>query len=213
MTAGPYGPGTPARTRRARVVVVRGLGAALATLVVAAGAAACGIPAEEEPHSVVPPPPFQSTSPAPPSEGTVSGAAAIFLCLTRDDHLVRVPRQIEDDPTPEALLAELATGATAAEKEQGLDSELTGIAANDGPVTIENRIATVTLGEGLAGISPASQLFAYGQIVCTLDLHPAIDGVFFSRDGQRLAVPRGDGTSTEGMLTAGDYETLLEPPA
>src|SRR5690606_14131814 len=107
------------------------------------------------------------------------------------------------------LLADLVAGANEAEREQGLRSAVAGLTSLS-LATIQNRTATVAIGESLEGLAFDNQLLVYAQIVCTLDAHPAIDGVYFSRDGERVSVPRGDGTQTGGMLTEADYRALME---
>jgi hypothetical protein len=133
------------------------------------------------------------------------------LCLARDNRLVRVTRPVDRTPTPAELLADLSAGANESERAQGLHSVVAGLTALS-MVGIENRVATVTIGENLEELAFDNQLLVYAQIVCTLDAHPSIDGVFFSRDGERVSVPRGDGTQTRSVLTATDYEALVETP-
>jgi hypothetical protein len=191
---------------------VRGwLAAGLAALVVAAGAGACGIPIDDSPEPVDFPPQYQSpTTTSPPPETTSSGQLMALLCLTRDQRLVPVDRPVETQQSAGELLADLIGPVTEAESQQGLTSALAGIRGL--MVTrIDNGIAEVAVGDSLDGIN--NQLLIYGQIVCTLDAHPAVDGVWFSRDGQPLPVPRGNATVTEEVLTADDYIDLLEPAA
>ncbi|MBX6722320.1 MAG: GerMN domain-containing protein, partial [Dactylosporangium sp.] len=155
-------------------------------------------------------PQYRTLTPAPlatPEAGTVEET----LCLTRENRLVRVTRPVDRAPTPAELLAELTAGANDREREQGLQSAVAGLTSLS-MASIDNRIATVAIGESLEGLAFDNQLLVYAQIVCTLDAHPAIDGVFFSRDGERVSVPRGDGTQTGRMLTEADYKALLEPP-
>jgi len=182
----------------------------LAAIAVAALVAGCGVPTDPRPQPVTPPPQYRTLTPAAPATPE-AGTVETTLCLTRGNNLVRVTRPVDRAPTPEELLAELTTGASESERAQGLQSAVAGLTSL-AMERIENRIATVAIGEGLEGLAFDNQLLVYAQIVCTLDAHPAIDGVYFSRDGEQVSVPRGDGTQTRRMLTDADYEVLLEPP-
>jgi hypothetical protein len=190
---------------------VRGrLAAAAAALVLAASAGACGIPVDDSPEPLDFPPQYQSpTTASQPPETTIFGQLAAILCLTRDQQLVPVERPVESQPSASVLLADLAAPVTEEESQQGLSSALAGIRGLS--VAIDSGIAEVAVGDSLDGITGNNQLLIYGQIVCTLDAHPAIAGVWFSRDGQPLPVPRGNATITEEVLTADDYADLREP--
>jgi Sporulation and spore germination. len=192
--------------RRWTAGLVAGLATGLAA--VAALVAGCGVPADPRPQPVTPPPQYRTLTPAPLATQE-AGTVEATLCLTRGDRLVRVTRPVDRAPTPAELLAELATGANEREREQGLQSAVAGLTSLS-MAGIENRVATVAIGESLEGLAFDNQLLVYAQIVCTLDAHPAIDGIFFSRDGERVSVPRGDGTQTGRMLTDADYEILVE---
>lgn len=196
----------PTADRPARRLLV----AALMALAGTGTLAGCGIPADPKPHAVTPPPQYESLTPAPPPT-LETGTVEETLCLTRELRLVRVSRPVDQTPTPEVLLADLSAGANDEERAQGLQSAVAGITTLS-VSGIENRIATVAIGESLEGLAFDNQLLIYAQIVCTLDAHPAIDGVYFSRDGERVSVPRGDGTQTQNVLTSDDYTALLEEP-
>jgi spore germination protein GerM len=139
------------------------------------------------------------------------GGQTEVLYLTRDSALVRVVRSVNAQPTIEQLVAHLTGGPTSEEQALGLASTLTAPSIVEG-VTIDNGIITVALGDGLDGLAGSAILLAIGQIVCTLDAHPDVEGVIFTRDGERRAVPRGDGSTTEEPVTAEAYESLLESP-
>jgi hypothetical protein len=158
------------------------------------------------------PPQYRNTSSTGPPPLTASGQTTALLCLTRDQSLVRVPRPVETPPTPAELLADLTVPATEAESQQGLTSALAGIRGLS-VSKIEDGVAEVSVGDSLEGITGSTLLLIYGQIVCTLDEHPAISGIWFSQDGQRLQVPQGNTAVTDEVLTADDYVELLEASA
>lgn len=186
---------------------------AVVALGLVAGLTACGIPVDAGPEPLDFPPQYQNSSATatPQPETQASGELSAVLCLTREQQLVPVTRSVEMMPSPAELLRDLIAGATETEsQEQGLNSALVGFST----ITVagtENGVAEVAVGDGLDGITDSTRLLIYGQIVCTLDAHPEIDGVWFSRDGQRLSVPQGNAISTDAVLTADDYAALLEP--
>jgi hypothetical protein len=188
--------------------------AAVLVLGLAVALGGCGIPADGEPHPIQPPAPYggnSATAPSEPSpEPTASGTQVEVIYLTRGDSLARVVRPVESRPTINDLIAHLTQDPTAEEQAKGLVNNLTvpSVIVN---ATIQGGIVTVALGEGLDVLTGRTNQLAYGQIVCTLDAHPDVTGVVFTRDGEPQAVPRGDGSSSDGPLTIADYETVLEP--
>jgi hypothetical protein len=206
----PAVPGSPAaaRPRTATRARRRWRTAGLLGVVLTAVLAGCGVPADPRPLPVTPPPQYRTLTPAPPPTPEGGGVEEV-LCLARDQHLTRVTRTVDRPLSPEELLADLVAGANESERAQGLQSVVAGLTSLS-LESIRNRVATVAIGESLEELAFDNQLLVYAQIVCTLDSHPAIDGVFFSRDGEQVSVPRGDGTQTRGMLTATDYSQLME---
>lgn len=79
---------------------------ALALVALLAG---CGIPAEESPRTVQPPPgPFQRSA---PSEATApAGPATETLCLVRDNRIIPVPRRADRPATIQDQLRDLFGG-------------------------------------------------------------------------------------------------------
>jgi hypothetical protein len=185
----------------------------LLVLVLAAGLSSCGIPTDGEPRTIVPPAPYQDLASTPPPvptpSVTPSGTQMEILFLTRASSLVEVTRTVNERPSIATLIAHLTEGPTTAEQEEGLGSTLTAPAVLNG-YTIDGGLVTVALGDGLDGLSPTANLLAIAQLVCTLDAHPDVTGVVFTRAGERRPVPRGDGSSTEDPVTAADYQSLIE---
>lgn len=192
---------------------IRGwIAAGLAAVVVAAASAACGVPIDDSPEPLEFPPQYQSPTSTTQPPLTASGQTTAILCLTRDQSLVQVPRPVDTPPSPAELLADLIGPTTEAESQEGLTSALAGIRGLT-VADIADGIAEVAVGDSLDGITGNNLLLIYGQIVCTLDEHPAISGVWFSQDGQRKQVPRGNTSVTDEVLTAEDYVELLEASA
>ncbi|MEV6816188.1 GerMN domain-containing protein [Micromonospora sp. NPDC051296] len=187
--------------RAARTV----LAAALLTLI-----AACGVPAEDRPRTVTPPPgPFPHTATAAPTAAE-TGAVTEMLYFTRDDRLVPVIRRIDQVPTLDALLQDLVAGPTPAERDDGLTSALPGALSNAVVELVDGR-ARVTVGPAAADTGRSDELLAYGQLVCTLTARTDVEAVFFVRDGVPLRVPRADLSLSSDPLTAADYAVLISP--
>jgi hypothetical protein len=188
---------------------------ALGALVIAVLAllGACGVPAEEDPHAVVLPPPYGETATSPaPAPTTDDGPLTKVLYLIRDGRLVPVVRPVETMPPLMDLLEDLAAGPVDAERQQGFTSALAAGTPIVDDVELVGGLATVALTEtGLEGLTGPTQQLAIAQIVCTLDAREDVTGVVFARAGQQFPVPRGDGAQTDAQLTIADYESLLEP--
>ncbi|MGY0236711.1 GerMN domain-containing protein [Longispora urticae] len=111
-------------------------------------------------------------------------------------------------PTAETLLRDLVAGPTTTEVEAGLARALWG-----GSVITRVRVtdgqAVVTVTAALDAVSRNDEILAFGQVVCTLTAREDVNGVVFTRDRQRIAVPRGDAFLSQGPLTAADYTSLI----
>lgn len=57
-------------------------------------------------------------------------------------------------------------------------------------------------------IAPGDQVLALGQIVLTLTGLPGVGRVRFEIDGESVATPLPDGTSTEDSVSREDYRSL-----
>ncbi|SCL13506.1 Sporulation and spore germination [Micromonospora nigra] len=182
----------------------RRAGAVVALAVVLAG---CGVPAEDVPRAVTPPPgPFPYTATAAPTPET--GRVVETLYLVRDARLVPVTRRVDSVPAAGALLRDLLAGPTASERDDGLTSALPGAVSAVG-VEISGGLARVAVAPAGAEAGRSDEVLAYGQIVCTLTARADVDAVTFLRDGAALAVPRADGALSAQPLTAADYAELV----
>lgn len=181
--------------------------AGVAGLFVAALAAGCGVPVEdtarevEQTGNTAPPP-------APTPAAAASGPITEKLYLLSDGHLVAVERKVPTQPDAQQLLADLLAGPITAEQEAGYTSALTGTTAINSATDAAGS-ATVELSTALEGTGRSDDVLAFGQLVCTLSSRPDINQVMFTRQGQRVGVPRGNGALTEDPLTCSDYTNLL----
>ena len=185
---------------------VRARAALVASLLVLT---ACGVPAQDEPHTVgLPRRPLDTASSAA-GAGPV-GEVAQVLCLVQDNRLTQTVRRIDSAPDPQRHLDQLVAGPTAAEQRRGLSTAL-AVTALTVSLPAGSTTATVEVGEAEEGAARSDEVLAYGQIVCTLTSRPDIAAVVFVRAGQPLQVPRGDGTLSSGPLRAADYRSLIGP--
>lgn len=170
--------------------------------------AGCGVSAEPAPREVTPPHgPFPAATSAPPVTAE-SGSVVQRLCYVRDDTLVVVKRRTPTLPTPREQIELLLDGPLDTERDDRLTSRLTGVnVVTD--VRVADGEATVAVGERLAGTGRNDEVLAFGQIVCTLTSRDDVDRVTFVQGGQRLGVPRADGSLSTGPLTAIDYAAMV----
>ncbi|GGM64294.1 hypothetical protein GCM10011608_57090 [Micromonospora sonchi] len=172
--------------------------------------ASCGVPAEDLPRAVTPPPgpfPYQATATPTVAE---TGAVTELLYFSRDDRLILAIRRVDQVPTVEAQLGNLLAGPTSAERDDGLTSALPG-AFSHAVVELVDGQARVTLATADAETGRIDEPIAYGQIVCTLTARTDVTGVLFLRDGAVLSVPRADLSLSPGPLTMTDYAALISP--
>jgi germination protein M len=108
-----------------------------------------------------------------------------------------------------ASLTDLLAGPTEAERSDGTSTaipagtRLLGLVVSDG-------IATVDLSsEFESGGGSLSMMARLGQVACTLDQFPTVEGVSFELDGEPVDVFSGEGIVLDEPVTCADYEDLL----
>ncbi|MEU8181075.1 GerMN domain-containing protein [Micromonospora sp. NPDC049044] len=167
----------------------------------------CGIPTDDAPRAVQPPPgPFQRSAPA--DAIAPAGPATETLCLVRDNRIIPVARRVDRPARIEGQLRDLLGGPTAAERDNDLTSALPG-AVNAAGVTVTGAQAQVAVDEPGDDAGRSDEVLAFGQIVCTLTSRDDITSVMFLRDGRPLAVPRADGSLSDRPLVRADYLPLI----
>lgn len=168
---------------------------------------ACGVPLQDRASRVdgdrVPfgllASPTTTSSTAPPSR-------AVRVCYHEGDRVVTVERQVPADP--DAVLDAYRNGPTPEERDRGVYS-----AAFDRRVAVRvthaRGIATVELAPEFAEAQVASQLDVLSELVCTLTSQPGTGQVAFSLAGDRIGVPRGDGSISSDPVTRDDYPAII----
>lgn len=169
--------------------------------------AGCGVPTDDQPRAVEAP---YGLFPTPST--AVSDPAGRFteaLYFVRDDRLVLVRRRLDVLPTVDQHLEHLLAGPNEAERAEGLATALFGAVTVAG-IRLTGTRAEVDVPSVAEGAGRSDEVFAFGQIVCTLTARPEVDSVSFLRDGAPLGVPRADGSLSPGPLTAADYVELSD---
>ncbi|TQS44708.1 GerMN domain-containing protein [Cryptosporangium phraense] len=177
--------------------------AAAAALLSALGLlTACGIPLDDAPR------PAGATADAGPAADVPAGTASERICLVRDGKLTPVSRPVRPPLAVAGHLDLLLDGPTRDEQNRGYRSALagttlvTGAAQAGGLVTVETGAVDAQPGR-------TDDVLAFGQVVCTLGSRLPVGTVVFVHDGNRVRVPRGDGSLSSGPLTIADYAELL----
>lgn len=163
--------------------------------------------------------PFELLVPAAPAGDITTTTAAPTgvvhsVYLVAEDGLVAVDRTV-DDPSPAALIAELVTGPSQTERDEGLSSPLADGGDDDvdepliAGVELARGVATVDLATGFRSLPSDRQVAAIGQIVLTLTAQPGVGQVAFTLDASLVDVPRADGTTTADPVARSDYRDLL----
>ena len=67
---------------------------------------------------------------------------------------------------------------------------------------------TISFSDAFSELSAADQLVAMAQLTYTLTELSGVDRVGFLRGQEPLAVPRPDGTVSDGPVTRSDFATL-----
>lgn len=172
--------------------------------------AGCGLRPESTAREIPPTPDTRQSTSATPPDGPLAGTESVRLYLVRQDTLEPVLRHVDTPPTVRELVAYLEAGPSHAERAAGYRSALTDtdLVAD---VQLVGRIAVVGLADSFDLAGRPNDVLAFAEVVCTLALHPSVDGVVFTRDGQRVGIPRDDGSLSEEPLTEADYRGLLSP--
>jgi hypothetical protein len=182
---------------------------ATAVFVAVGALGACGVPVDNAPREAHPPAAARDRLAAGAPTTKPSGSVPEHLFLIRDGNLVPVVRHVGVAPSVNTHLADLLAGPDAREQADGLSSALLGVNPVS-TVTMVNHVAHVELADPTAaGNARNDDQLGYAQLVCTLTTRPDIVGVVFTRDGQPIGVPRGDGSLSTGPLSGADYANLI----
>jgi hypothetical protein len=185
--------------------------AQLVSLLVLLACVGCGVHTQSSPTSLgddnvrVGPAPAVT---APPKTATDRAE----LCFFSGDHLVTIVRTLPAPFSPHRAL-EALEGRAGTALPVGIRTAIRGryIAAADDTVAARG-IARVDLSTDFVQRSASDQVLALAQIVCTLTQLPGVGQIRFTLHGDRVDVPRADGSLTSEPVSRFDYRALLPVP-
>lgn len=171
-------------------------------------AAACGVPASEQPRRIDPsdvPYSLLATTPATPITALSGPTTNVYL--VEGDRLVLRRRHITGLNIPAEALRSLLVGPTPSESRHGLSSDIpaqTRLYSLD----LKGSVAMVDLSPTFGTARGSQQVLAVAQIVFTVTASRYIDAVRFAVAGRPIDVPNGSGSLTGGVKTRGDFQQL-----
>jgi spore germination protein GerM len=171
--------------------------------------AACGVRGQDEPTRIDPADvPFQLVGRHGDGTSARTAPGRVTLYFLGADRLVKRTRSVDGAPTPRRALLALLAGPLPADRGVGTSSAL---ASPDAARLDDVRDGTahVTLTNGFQNSAASDQPAALAEIVYTLTAFADVDRATFSIDGVPTAVPRVDGSLTDGPVTRADYATAL----
>jgi spore germination protein GerM len=191
----------------------RGLVAGALVAVLAGCGISTGGPVETIPESDVPPGLITPTptSAAPATPEPTAESSRIHL-VARDDTLVPRPREVTGPSLRERLgdlLAELAAGPTADERELQLSTALppdVELAVTD----VSGGTATIDLTGPVDAPTGLASRRAVAQVVLSATTVPGVEAVVLTIDGERVEAPLPSGELTAAPLSADDYTARPE---
>jgi hypothetical protein len=184
------------------------------------GLAGCGVPTGGHPTTIAASDvPYGLASPssgatAPPSAQSAVESSLVFL-LAEDGRLVPRPRDVGGSARRDRLallLRDLASGPTAAERDEHLSTGL----PPDVRLTVAGMAgATATIDIELPAEAPTgwASRRAVAQIVLTATTVPGVEAVLLTLAGEPVEAPLPSGELTTDPLTAADVDAFLDPPA
>lgn len=191
----------------------------LVTVVLALGAAACGVPEDDGPRTLPSrdlPPQLLATDPRGTTSTTRGPGAtnpelvALFF-INGQGRLTPTFAELARSASLTTVLDALASGPSDELVEEGFRTAL-GAPDVVESVSLSRGVANVDLLPGARLLSADEQILALGQLVLTFTSRPGVGQVRFTLEGEAIEVPTGDGALTSRAVTADDYRTLLASP-
>jgi spore germination protein GerM len=124
--------------------------------------------------------------------------------INAEQRLGPVKRRVTSPVTVKKVLEKLFAGPTDAERLSGLHTAISGDTAVLG-ADVDHQIATVNVSKDFAFGPVPEQIIAFAQVVFTAVEVDGVIGVLFARNGKRLVVAQGDGSSTSVPLSRAAY--------
>ena len=153
------------------------------------------------------PPPDTTTGTTQTSPTPAKTSYKVFFL--RRESLAGARRTHEATPrVGTAALEDLLAGPTTIEQASGrataipADTRLLGLVISGGTATVD------LSSEFESGGGSLSMFARLGQVACTLDQFPTVNGVRFELDGKPVSVFSGEGIILDGPASCGDYQDL-----
>lgn len=194
--------------------------------IVDAGSAPTRPPADPAPS---PGPAEQSPQPSAAPDGSTPGAddggaggegngdtgtaaqerTTVTIYFARGERVDPVTRSVRRVPRiGSAAIEQLLAGPTASEIAAGYTTQVPEGTRLRG-LTITDGVAIVDFsGEFESGGGTLALTLRLGQVACTLDAFPTVDGVRFALDGEVVDVFSGDGLVVDEPVTCSDYTEI-----
>ncbi len=173
--------------------------------------AGCGVPTNSSPRAVpdaeVPDVLDAVSETIEPTSPTEVSQEPVAIWFARDDQLVAAVHRITGPPTVESVVAELLGGPSDAERERGMRTAIADPEAV-GEIVVERGVASVELTARFAELPASDQVVAIAQIVLTTTDLRGVGRVRFTLEGEEVAVPLPDGTTTTDAVSRDDYLSL-----
>jgi spore germination protein GerM len=174
-----------------------------ATLAVACGTGTQAEPTKLNPHGV----PFDLlASPTTTTSTTVAPTRKypFVVYYETPDGITFVLRTTNVAPHPQNVVASLLQGPTRDEAEFGMRSAVPPRAVAHVSGLARGRV-TIDLNPSFALVALAEQKIALTQLVFTMTSLHGVNQVQFLMNGERVSVPRGNGTLTDQPVKRSDY--------
>ena len=190
--------------------------AALLLTVLALGlTAGCGIPAEDQPREVAADDvPFDLLAPAaasarPETPEGESAPVQVFMYSSDHDRLTPVEREVEAPVEAEEVVKLLLEGATSAEKNKGLSTDIPPrTELLDTSLDEDHHVLTIDLSEQILDVQAEGQLRAIAQLVFTATQLKDVERVRFRVEGEPREVPVRDGRLQAAPVSRNQYPEL-----
>ncbi len=137
-----------------------------------------------------------------------AGSNRIFLLAGDQQARLRsVRRDVASDP--ELILASLLEGPNAAERDEGLVSNLPDDLVLQ-YARLRGRTLTVSVNDVFDELTPDALRTAVAQMVATANEVDGVENLKLQIDGENQVWPLGDGQNTDRLLTIYDYPGFVE---
>lgn len=180
----------------------RALRSSVAALAIVA--TSCGFPAEDGPTPIAD---DAATTSSTVGSGSVVSSDEVTVWFVRGDLLVSRTRDVPAPVVAQSAIVALGAGATPSETSSGLRSAIPN-ASMLVTAELSRGTATVDLAAEFGEVAPGDQVLALGQVVFTLTDLPGVGRVRFQINGDPVAVPLPDGTSTDDSVSRDDFNSL-----